>query len=129
MSQEYTDKVKGRAKVLASLFGYLGPNDVLVSPPEFPGFTPTPIERISEDFGEPSLGELPVYDIGGAVEPGLGPEHLAGTGRAIGEPSQAGQFVPAPGWLLRLRNAEIARTQAYRDNFRKLRRKRRRRHA
>lgn len=128
MSGDYTDRVKGRAKLLASLFGYLGVGDVLVSPPESSTFHATPIEQVAQDFGEPSLSELPVYDIGGAVEPGLGPEYLAGQGRKIGEPSQAvssRQLTRAPAWLIAIRNAEIRRIQAYRANVARMRRRRR----
>lgn len=87
-----------RASFFGSLFGYTGQEGQLVTPPEYPGFTPTPIGRVSsifrhvypEDYNP--FESAPVEDIGGAVEPALGRSRLAGRGREIGSASTA---VPA----------------------------------
>lgn len=87
-----------RASLIARLFGYAGSEGQLVTPPEFPGFTPTPISRVSSLFRRVAPEDYnpfesdPVQDIGGAAEPELGPSRLAGQGRPIGAPSAA---VPA----------------------------------
>lgn len=85
------------ARTIASLFGYLGADGGgLVTPPESAQFHPTPIARLADLFAavNPTAGRNPfivdrVHDIGGAVDPSLGPGHLAGQGRAIGAPSTA----------------------------------------